>query len=324
METSSILRRGHQTLRQQDREKEKTKAGTLRGGTVGTFNSSLGLQLGKCMRIALARFLGFQADAEEQRSLMFAGGFSNEDDWEKVIRAGWDGPVLREEEIPVAWATSSGVPVTGRPDMVLCTGPVEAPVPHRGFELKSVMSLGTAVDVLARGQPKTEHVIQAAHYAWKLGLPWELWYTSRVDWPILGWALKAFAGWRGKDVVFGESVLEYRDNGPPKKILPFYRGFEIAIDNATGIVYYRSAGSQSDSDWHMTTVTVADIETYYETVAAMPVTKDLGPRPSNVTMHGEPAGWNKCDAKYCPFSDICDRHEKNYDDWVAAVEERCK
>lgn len=324
--TQDILRSGHSSLREADRSRESAKQGQLRGGTVGALISSdssrapLGTLLGKCSRIALARYLGWQSEAESNRSLMFAGGFSNEDDWMKVLRAGHEGPILREEEIPIRWTTSGGVAVTGRPDIVLCTGDPAKPVPQRGLELKSVMSVGTALDVLVRQEPKTEHLIQAAHYQWQLGIPWEIWYTSRVDWPILGWLMKEFAGWFSRDIVFGESILEYRDSGAAKKILPFYCGFELDI--RADIVYYRPAGSESD--WRGTVVTTDSIRDYYELVADMAENKHLGPRPSNLTIHGEYQGFNKCDAKYCPFSEICDRHERNYDDWIAAVEEKCK
>lgn len=321
----SILRAGHAALRAASKEKESTKKGTLRGGNSGAVVRGEGV-VGKCHRITLARFLGHQAAAEGSRDLMFDAGFKNEDSWYEVLKAAWKGVILREEEVPVVWETSRGIKVTGRPDFVLCepgevTPEQPDPPPRKvlGLELKLVASLWTMFDVIVKRTPKTDHVIQAAHYKWKLGIPYELWYTSRVDWPITGWLVKSFVRLIWGDHIFGEDVFDYNERGEPKKIYPFYAGFELDIRNE--VVYYRAVGSET---WVETLITTQAIEDYYELIGTMAAEKTLGERPAGVNMDGSKMGYDKCSAKYCPFSEICDRHEDNYDDWVAAVEEATK
>lgn len=329
MDVRTLLAKGQAALERQREEEETAKVGTLRGGNSGL---KLGdLIYGKCHRLSLLRFLGISSSTEPNRHLMFAAGRTNEDSWYELLAESWDGPILREDEIPVSWQTSNGTPVTGRPDIVLCENVPQAraegsrdagapadesqsersggePKPVLGLELKLVSSLWTALSVFLKKVPKSDHLIQAAHYSWQLGVPFELWYTSRVDWPILKWKWIL-------DLLKGDGRTEIeRDERGPKKLLPFYSGF--FLDWKDGRLYYRH---ESATVWTPTAVTAEGVRDYYEYVSTLQETKDLGPRPTNQEVTGGEAGWNKCDAKYCPLAGVCDRHESNYDKWLDAA-----
>lgn len=302
-----LLKKGHAALRAKHDVEEKTKLGTLRGGSAGAIIN--GDFYGKCHRLAFARSIGISAPIPWERELMFAAGRTNEDSWYEVLKESWPGQILRETEVPVAWATDTGVPVTGRPDFVLADADGTRRV---GIELKLVSSFWTAVDVFVKKHPKSDHLIQAAHYSMALGIPFELWYTSRVDWPVIGWALKQFekaSRWMSN---WGEPSFGYNDKGV-NKVFPFYQGFELEWDNE--ILGIRPIGTTS---WVSTELTMDSIRSYYNYVGAMGNRADLGPRPASkeITPAGSPMGYNKCDAKYCGFSGICDRHENNKESWV--------
>jgi hypothetical protein len=89
--------------------------------------------------------------------------------------------IKREEELNLELVLSSGRKVTGRPDMVVC---LADGTPIRGIELKSVCSLWTAIDAKVKGKPKVAHLIQAGHYSKMMNIPFEIWYTNRVEFSI--------------------------------------------------------------------------------------------------------------------------------------------
>lgn len=322
---ADILKKGHAVLLAKEDAAEVTKVGTLRGGNSGCYTG--GEVYGKCARLSLARYLGFGFGHDSDRALMFQAGRTNEDSWFEVLSAGWDGPILREEEIPIVWTTSQGIKVTGRPDMVLCEwcawddpGALQwggsYVKPQLAIELKLVSSFWTMVGVLTSKEPKVDHVVQASHYSWQLGVPVELWYTSRVDWAISGWTIKFFKVLAALiSSVFGTPV-EFGEKGP-KKVLPFYQGFKLAVDDDR--IYYQPIGTDT---WRATALTQSGIKDYYELVGNMATNKDVGPRPSAKKVDGTvQEGWHPCEPKYCPLSATCDRHERNYDDWVTEVKQ---
>lgn len=338
---AAILAAGHKKLSETQRAEEGSKVGTLRAGNAGAFVA--GEIYGKCHRLSLLRYLGVQAEADTNRALMFQAGRTNEDSWIEVLKAGWDGPILQEEEIPVSWETKAGTKVTGRPDIVLCKEEpdsfivdqafrdsfsemdphrpnigdvIEAlpkKVPVKGLELKLVSSFWTMITVLTAKEPKVEHVIQAIHYSSQLGIPFELWYTSRVDWAISGWTNKFFtaaAKWVAS--ALGYNPVLFGKKGP-KKVMPFYQGFELDVD--ADLVYYRPVGTEG---WIATTITVQGIRDYYELIDDMRINQHTGPRPSGKKLDGRwQEGWHPCDPEYCPFSATCDKWEKDYPNWVA-------
>lgn len=332
---------------------ESTKLGVLRAGNAGIMTAD-GNFIGKCPRISYLRFKGIKVkDSDENKEHMFAAGRGNEDIWLDKLKRGWPGKILREEEIPTSWETTSGVKVTGRPDIILCD--MEGK-PEAGIELKLVSSINTAKTVLFDRQPKLEHVIQAVHYSWQLKVPFEIWYTSTVNWHPTDWLKKSLpnsfdphfaehANSGNIEVGYYKNILsrnnkfyqkaisadEYalgthgKGNGEVqagvKKILPFTVGYELKITDTT--VYYRGAGSKDE--WIKTEVSLDGIKGYYETISAMDTTDVLPPSPKNVDIHGEKLPWDN--ALYCDLGDLCcgdTSGEKSVKNWMVKVNKKLK
>jgi hypothetical protein len=324
---SQLFDEGVRQLVAEHDAQEGGKVGTLRAGNTGLLTGD-GRVVGKCHRLTYLRMKGINVEQiADNRELMFAGGRGNEDLWIDVLERSWPGPILRESEIPISWMTGNGVAVTGRPDIVLCKTDTDtlAAIPQKGIELKLVSSLWTARDVGFQMKPKMLHLLQAAHYSWKLGIPFELWYTSRADFAVgSGWEQKNFPK-QGKP---GSDRLEYNEKGGVKKVLPFVQGYELEWSDRGGEqdqLKYRMAPSAAvpDGKWTFTLITKKSIQDFYEMVARMGETKDLGPRPLNLDADGQPGGYKVCD--YCPLgaktgNGICDDWEDSWEKWFKAVE----
>lgn len=295
-----------------DREKhtagEVAKLGNLRAGDSGGMTRG-GDVIGGCHRRAYLRsVLGIEAEIPDAESLlMFEIGKANELVWVDKLKRSWPGLIKQEEEIPIKWTTTSGVNVTGRPDIVLCKADG---TPMLGIEHKAICSLWTARDVSFELTPKLKHLMQAAHYAWQLNVPYRLVYTQYVNYAIPGdWAAKMFPP--------SNPLVEVNDKGAPKHVRPHVTIYEIGFD-ATGLIQYRL---ESAPVWTKTRWSVSDIERYYEFVSAMKERKALGPRPTPVKADGKKAGYSDC--SYCPLSDVCDKHENNWEKWHDEVKNRC-
>lgn len=289
-------------LHQQDHASaEKKKLRTLRGGNSGVITED-GKLIGKCGRLSALRFNGINIEEHGlDKILMFQGGFSSEDFWLKHLKRTWDGDILCEEEIPIQWYTTSGITVSGRPDMVLCKdGKLEM-----GIELKKASSLWTARDVYLQNRPKMPHLVQAFHYMWQLKVPFKLIYTWYDKYPTPKWKT---LGWPepGEE---GSEIIEYDDKGQPKNLVPGIRSFDLRLIN--GELYYRVTGTNS---WIHTVLDIDGIERYYETVADMSVSRNqLTPRPLNVRPDGTKESWNLC--KTCPMKEHCDKYENDPEEW---------
>lgn len=296
---------------------EGAKIGTLRAGNSGCLVDvdNEPTVLGKCGRLTHLRSLGWDEATEDQRQLMFGAGYDNEDEWLGTLSRGYGGTIRREGEIPIRWTTSSGVVVTGRPDIVMGQelqrgAPSSEPkvefTPELGLELKLVSSIWTAYDVHYKLVPKTPHLVQAAHYMWQLGVPYKLLYTSRVDWhpprfpavqnKILsaGYDIKTKDGPRGAEVV---------------KIFPFFREYELELRD--GRLYYYTQGLTAPVE---TYITIEGIQAYYEWVAQLGPQNPLGPRPSAQTAVGAAMSYHPCD--FCPLAEVCDTYEGDYSLWL--------
>ena len=307
---------------------EKDKVGILRAGNTGVVLED-GRVVGKCHRLTALRFLGIEAETTEDlsRELMFDNGRANEDQWVTVLKDVWDGVILREDEVPVQWLTKDGTKVTGRPDIVLARyRPPKEPegvgeiYPVKGIELKLVSSVWTGRDVL-QGKPKAMHLMQAAHYMWQVGVPFELWYTSRVDWPITGWMTKLFPK---PDSLYSD-VIGYKEDKmkgtlEPFKMFPFRVGYELRW-TSDNFIEYRQVYNGVRSDWVKSIISVERIKTYYEKVLEVVQKKNLGSRPHNIEADGSKGGYAICD--YCPLKSICDTYEnQGYDKWLSAIQKR--
>lgn len=300
------------------RESESLKLGNLRAGNTGILLEENGKVYiaGKCHRTAFLRMRGIEIEEiPENRQLMFAAGHGNETLWLEKLQQTWTGDIKCEEEIPIEWKTANGTNVTGRPDLVLGWtkfNPEKQFAPKHGLEFKLVSSLWTARDVL-NGHPKPAHVMQAAHYMWKLGAPFDLMYTSRADFAISGdWVQKLFpAKGSGHSAV---RHIEYSDkDDKPKKVLPFNKMFPLKL-RKDGVVFYKDG----DAPWQETIVSSAGIQAFFEFISTMDARKDLGPRPQNLDVLGNKKKYTLC--KYCPLAKHCDKYEKEgLDEWLRNV-----
>lgn len=290
--------------------KELEKVGNLRAGNSGILSTN-GTIAGSCHRVTHLRSLNIEVEIPNLQSLiMFELGKANEFIWQTKLESVWEGKILAEEEIPINWNTTNGTKVSGRPDLVLIDKDGVAQV---GIELKMVASVWTSRDVMFDTTPKLDHITQAAHYSWKLGIPYRIIYTQYVDQTVEKWAAKFFP----KQGDRNSEYIDYNDKGDIRKIRPFYVIYELLIDPKTGIVSYKLEGA-SDSEMVNTVVTIGDIERYYEYVSTMAERKDLGPRPLTIGPNGEEKNWSKCD--YCALQVTCAANDKSgYDKWLEAV-----
>jgi hypothetical protein len=306
-----------------DREKhqagEITKLGNLRAGDSGAMTKA-GDVVGGCHRRAYIRsFNGIEVDPpSSDRLIMFELGKANEVIWLDKLKRTWPGLLKQEEEIPIKWATSNGVNVTGRPDTVLCHADGK---PVLGIEHKAVCSLWTAREVSFELTPQMKHLLQAAHYSWKLNVPYRLVYTQYTDFTMPEWSKKFFPP--------GHPLVEVNEKNEPKKVLPHITIFEIGF-SPDGTIRYRLEGQSSShssqdtvypaSGWTNTVLTRDDIERYYEFISEMGTKKALGPRPSPWKPSGKNKGYKDCD--YCPLADICDKYENKWEKWHDEIKAR--
>lgn len=314
--TADILSKSFASKQQERADGEKLKLGFLRAGNSGLLEGND--FAASCPRITFLRMLGMEVDGvDEDQDLMLEGGLGNEELWMDALRREWPGQLKQEEETPIRWETSNGTIVSGRPDIVLCD---DEGTPLRGLELKLVCSVWTAKTILG-GQPKLAHIVQASHYSWKLGVPFEIWYTSRVNWSIAsGWMSKLFP-MPGTHV--NGNFIETKERKDkqgnvyvePFKVVPFRIGFELRLqpdmseDEAP--VQFRQMGTR---EWQTSLVTRKRIRDFYEYVSTMKKRKELGNRPKALKADGLKESYSPCD--YCPgMRDICDKHDK-FDSWL--------
>lgn len=273
------------------------KLGVLRGGSSGCLTER-GEVVGQCHRVHLLRSLGIEPPIDEQTRMMFDNGFANEDIALALLKRSWDGKILCEEEIPIAWETNNGTKVTGRPDIVLTTAD-ETPV--LGIELKQIVSIWTAYKVLCKDLPKIENVVQAAHYSLKLGVDFDLAYISRSHFHLP--SVDEAPWFHSK--LGGLDCIEMKD-GTAFKILPFYKIFPLEWRDST--LYY-----ESSKGWVKTPITKDGIEDYYNAVAGMQDHDDLGPIPSTLQSDGS-RGKRQCN--YCDLADICSQDDITLQEFI--------
>jgi hypothetical protein len=183
--------------------------------------------------------------------------------------------------------------------------------------MKLVSSLWTAVSVMFGSEPKLAHIIQAAHYGLKLGVPIKLVYISAVDWQV-PWKIKELP----EEGELLSEYIEYSDKKntklnkmerAPKKILPFRATYDLEVGE-DGFVRYRK--EESKNKWTTTPVTLSFIENFYSMVDTMDK-EGLGPRPITLKSCGDFATYNICD--YCQVKPFCDRLEAHPAKWLEEV-----
>lgn len=348
--TSKVLdlfREGQANLAATGKAEEATKSGILRGGNSGLLLPD-GRFAAQCPNLTWLRYQGVSSDnqAVGSRELMFEAGRTNEIAWKTVLEASsWPGKILCEEDVPVRWKTSSGVPVTGRPDMVLVDETGKNTV---GIELKLVSAIWTARTVLLNAMPKLSHLAQVSHYSLKLGVPFELWYTNRTDFETKAdFSLKAYPR-------YGEDLSEFftyrfhenrvrpetgtvskiplteaqyltqrrtpdgkkKIEATPAKYKPFVAGYSVQFDRL-GRVWYTAIG-RTGAETTMSVVSGPAIEGFYEAVASL---SHVQPEPVTLKANGKPEGYDLAD--YCSLGKLCCRYQEGIEasDWKEKVVE---
>lgn len=319
---------GQRKLLDQDIAAEAGKSGTLRGGNTGMLRAD-GNTVGYCPALTYLRFKGISTDpVTPSRDLMFDAGRRNEDHWYDILKESWDGTIKRETEIPTSWVNTYGVRVTGRPDIILCD---KDGTPVTGIELKLVSSLWTARDILFEHMPKTQHLMQAAHYSWQLGIPFELWYTSRADFAIGGDFQKNLfpkLGQPGSEhcvyaYYYEEGKINPKTNKPVKskitedeykiykargkkvyaevlKVSPFVQGYQMDIHNEK--IFIKDA-MLDDAPWLETIVNITDIKRYFDYISEIQQTDSVPKPPQVLKADGSKANYKAPD--YCSLGELC-------------------
>jgi hypothetical protein len=335
MDILKAYKAGIAELQREHDEAELGKLGTFRAGNSGLYAEETKEWLGPCARMVYLRHKGIHLDkAEESREHMFAAGRSNEDIWSTMLKKA-GVPHLREEDVPTKWFTRSGHAVTGRPDIVIGTEhtedveftehdghvslvPTKVFTPTKGLELKLVSSVWTARDVLFQGSPKLVHLAQATHYSWQVGVPFEIWYASRADWPVVGWMQKNFPR---QDSPLAK-YCEYNEKGEIKKVKPFIVGYELRIEEGT-VCYRQLQEDGTKSNWTKSIVTVGRVEAFYNQLSQLEKTNELPPEPLNTDAKGELANWKA--SGYCALmgTGLCcaERKTGKLDKWLEEIKQ---
>lgn len=179
----TLLTKAQRSDKETYAEAEPSKMNKYRGGNAGVVLNHEGVLTpsGACPRLIYLRTkMGWQPEEESQiagtsagtfspKHLMFDGGYSNEDVWEKRLRKVMpETHVLKsEEELDLMDVTlPSGLPFSGRPDQAICRK--SDGFPEHVLEHKGVHSIWTARDVLFQRKPKFAHIIQLSTYMWLL------------------------------------------------------------------------------------------------------------------------------------------------------------
>lgn len=329
MTTNYSITERFKIARKKDREeykaKEVAKLGNLRAGSTGMM-AQTGDIAGSCHRKSHLRSLGLEIEEPtEDKLIMFELGYANEDRIVAILNSslGPDEVLLREEEIPIEWTTTNGTKVSGRPDIVICKSVhsvredgtselTQAPV--LGLELKSVHSVWTAREVLFNRHPKTANLVQAAHYMWKLGIPYKLHYRSYSQ---LG---QGGSDWLARMLPKpGQPLSEYvdfNDKGKMKHVKQFDCVYDLRFTESGRLQF--KLEEEPESLYTNTIITRQDIERYFEYVSKMSANKDLGPRPMAIDPQGGKLNYTDCD--YCPLQATCDTYEEmGYDRWLKEV-----
>lgn len=327
MNISQLLLDARLREREGHASQESGKLGTLRAGSTGMMDAS-GNVAGHCHRKSHLRSLGIELEQpSNDKLIMFELGIANEDVIVNQLRSilGSDYTILREEEIPIQWMTRNGTRVSGRPDIVICTGDSLGSMnPVLGLELKSVNSLWVARDVVFSGTPKTANLIQSAHYMWKLNIPYKLIYKNygQLGQGMAGneWIIKQFPrpGEPGSEFI-EYSSKESKKTGQTVHTIKHIKQFEIVYDlqfDKHGRLQYKLEAADK---WVNTVIVRDDIERYFEYVSGMGgENPDLGPRPLTINPQGEKLNWTDC--SYCPLQKTCDQYESTgYENWLNQV-----
>jgi hypothetical protein len=271
----TILNNGMDEQRKAHTENDGNYTGNIRGGSVGVIWDDR--VVGHCHRVALLRMLGInKRPADNNTQIMFDAGLSAEQHIATLIRsAGYK--TLQESEIPVLYEME-GKTVSGRPDIVI----VADDGTKTGLEIKTVCSTFTAEAVGVKGEPKLEHLTQAAHYSHRLDIPYILLY------------------WNPN--VFVPTYFLKKTHPDVHKIPPFIKMYEMAWRDDVLFV-----------DGKQTIITKSGIDGFVRLVTLMEKHKSIGDKFSSYTYVGKKMTYSLC--TYCEFQHVC-KQTNDYDEFV--------
>ncbi len=151
---------------------------------------------------------------------------------------------------------------------------------------------------------------------WKVGVPFELWYTNRMNWAIVDWVRKLLPkqGEKYSDKVSYNGDWAFR-------IEPFKQGFELMF-GTDGTLFYRLVGSEG---WNQSVISTDGIENYYRTIVEAHKLDRMLPLPVNLEADGSKASYQDC--KYCPLNPVCNTKKakpKKLSQWVELCKEFLK
>lgn len=315
---TELLRRGREKQQTEHARKETEKLGTLRVGNSGIRDPKSGDVAGSCHRKAYLRMQGIEIETpDDAKQMMFQMGYASEDittsTLEGMLEPGHT--ILREADIPIDWTTRSGIRVTGRPDVVICSGAK----PLLGIELKSVHSVWSAKKYLFEQTPSLSNLCQAGHYMWKLGIPYRLIYKGYSQLGQgMSWAPRMASMFPAQGSPMSE-YMDYNERGLPLQVKQFELGYSLEIDEKSGRLRYRS--DLPNSSWVDSLITTGDIQEFYEHVAEIGTSRDLGSRPLTLDASGNKESYTMC--KYCPIQAECDTYDgdRDFDKWLNSVRE---
>lgn len=289
----ALFDKGCKILHEEYKDVELSKRGNLRAGDSGALLPD-GSVVGQCHRKAFARWIGQPSRQPSPIAQSnFDTGYSNEDNWLAKLKLAWNGPILCEDEIPILWK-ASGVQVSGRPDMVLCSQDFE---PLLILEHKAIISLSKAAGVWL-GEVDPKHFLQACHYSMALGCPATIVYTfSGLG--MLPWFVKKV------------DREKFWPKGKGWEVKPFKKEFRIGREGEQ--YYYVVDGKKT-----VTKITQKSIRDFYDLQVDMQAQKSLYKRHSSKDLQGEPMRFNSCD--YCDLRSACDEYEGDFDRWVDEVQ----
>lgn len=247
---------------------------------------------GECHRKALLRYLGVETDKSEDSLDNFDGGFNNEYTWEKYLAAALKDSVILQKDYPVSWEVVEGKSGEGSADLTVLAKDADSTVQY-GIELKGLVSVDSAIGVFCEDRVDVKHLIQAAHYALRSGVPFTLIYTYRSISVVPYWAKKY--------------TLMLRKKKNTDYLYPFTKEYPIGFD--AGKVYYMVGDKKV-----LTKITVDGINDYYKLILEMEEKKELYHRVTKLDLAGAALPWDPCG--FCPFKDACDDFETNFDAWL--------
>ena len=286
----------------------------LRGGNSGCFVEE-GRIAGSDPRVGILRYFGIQEKTDYRKQLMFDAGLTNEDSIVGQLKAA--GCAVRmEEEVPVKWKAGH-MDVTGRPDVMVGEVMDDKFAAEYGIELKlfcSVWSVMKHANFIRESKPKTDHIIQAAHYSWQNSyLPWVVLYANRVNWSIPFYAQKKTK--RMPDGYFTDRdspALRKSDDDVPYTFLPFVCGYDLSWDGDQLLVEGKHSAVRGEG-----------IRQYYEYLASCIKDREVPEIQSLYDFNGDRIPEDKNDnIRYYKFKEA--RENLGLDTWLEDCKEITK